>query len=105
MNKKDCSYYLGLLTCVLALFWVYLVFSGLTSHQENGIDKVISKQKIVLTIPEDKAVVEGNLVTGTGSSYMHKTITPTIALLIDKIDFSSDFIKDIKELPKDIINI
>ena len=46
MNKKDCSYYLGLLTCVLALFWVYLVFSGLTSHQENGIDKVISKQKI-----------------------------------------------------------
>ncbi|MEI6187098.1 MAG: divergent polysaccharide deacetylase family protein [Alphaproteobacteria bacterium] len=102
MNKKDCSYYLGLLTCVLALFWVYLVFSGLTSHQENGIDKVISKQKIVLTIPEDKAVVEGNLVTGTGSSDMHKTITPTIALLIDKIDFSSDFIKDIKELPKDI---
>lgn len=102
MNKKDCSYYLGLLTCVLALFWVYLVFSGLTSHQENGIDKVISKQKIVLTIPEYKAVVGGNLVTGTGSSDMHKTITPTIALLIDKIDFSSDFIKDIKELPKDI---
>lgn len=101
MNKKDFSVYLGLLTCVLALFWVYLVFSGLNS-QQDGIDKTISKQKIVLTIPEDKAVVGDDSVISTEPGSSNKAITPAIALLIDQIDFDSDFIKDIKALPKDI---
>ncbi len=101
MNKKDISYYLGLLTCVLALFWVCLVFFGLISQQNDSVDKTISKQKIVFTIPDYKPFIEDNNLAIGESENVHNTIS-TIALLIDQIDFGSDFIKDIKELPKDI---
>jgi polysaccharide deacetylase 2 family uncharacterized protein YibQ len=102
MNKKSFSYYLGFITCVLALLWIFLVFVGLNSQGQHSVDKTISKQKVVLTIPNDKAVIEESSLVGVEPGNSNRVTTPVIAILFDQIVFGSDFINDLKNLPKDI---
>ncbi len=104
MNKKDYSYFLGMLSCVLALFWVYLIYVGWNIQKENNINKLISKQKIVLAIPEDKkAYTELASNIEQQIENINKTVDiHNIALLIDQFEFGSEFINNIKMLPKEI---
>ena len=105
MNKKrDYSYFLGILSCVLAVCWVYLIYIGLTVQKEYNSDKMLSRQKIVLAIPEtiasppDKPAVEAAVATAPAP----ELASANIALLLDVSEYDDATINALRTLPKEV---
>jgi polysaccharide deacetylase 2 family uncharacterized protein YibQ len=104
MNKKDHSYLLGILSCALAVLWVYLIYLGLNMQKDLNTNKIISNQKLVLVIPGAKAQYdkEDSDTNEVINQDKPAPYTSNIALLLDQVEFTSEFTNGIKTLPKEI---